>query len=249
MKRSIRELLGYTIQAIDGEKGKVNDFLFDDETWIIRYLEGDLGSFFSEKRVLIPREHLSEPNWGNEHFPIKLTVKKIENSPDLEFDLPVSRTYEKDLTDHYELTPYWPAYPMGAEGVASMIYPQGPLRTPKSMENEDKIETHLRSFNEIRGYFINAIDDRFGHIYDLIIDDDLWQIMYVVVDTKNFVPWSKRVLLPIEVIEEISYKKQEAIVNLPKDTIKDAPEYDPALAVNSEYEKVLYDFYGRKVTH
>jgi hypothetical protein len=50
MKRSLKELIGYTIQATDGEKGKVYDILFDDETWIIRYVEADLGNLIFPKK-------------------------------------------------------------------------------------------------------------------------------------------------------------------------------------------------------
>lgn len=247
MKRSIKELKGYSLQAIDGDKGKVKNFLFDDETWIIRYLEADLGSFFSEKRVLIPRQYLGEPNWEEKHFPIQLTVKRIENSPDIDFDLPVSRKYEKELVEHYELKPYWPANIAAYSGRQSMYNPDNPFKTPKHIVGEEQIETHLRSFKEIRGYYINATDERFGHIEDLIIDDTDWQIVYVIIDTKNIVPWSKQVMLPVELIDEISFLNKEAVVHLPKETIKKAPEYNPALAINAEYEKVLYDFYGRKI--
>ena len=247
MKRSLKELLGYTIQAIDGEKGRVEDFLFDDETWIIRYLEADLGKALVGKRVLIPRKNLDEPRWEDKHFPVKLTVEKIENSPDLDFDMPVSRAYEKELVKHYDLVPYWPTTMSTYDGLESLYYPQYYLRIPKEEADEDKIQTHLRSFREIKGYYINAKDDIFGHIEDVIIDDEVWQIIYIIVNTKNFVPWGKKVLLPIEAVDRISYQKQEATINLPKETIKEAPEYDPSMAVNSEFERVLYDFYGRKI--
>ena len=46
MKRSLKELKGYSLQAIDGEKGKVKNFLFDEDTWTVRYLEVDIGNFF-----------------------------------------------------------------------------------------------------------------------------------------------------------------------------------------------------------
>ncbi len=247
MKRSVKELLGYTLQALDGEKGKVNNFLFDDETWIIRYLEADLGGLFSDKRVLIPRTRLGEARWEDKHFPIELTIDKIENSPSLEFDLPVSRTYEKELIEHYEIKPYWPSNMVAYQGVASLFNPREPMKTPQYVTEKNESETHLRSFREIRGYYIKAVDDRFGHIEDLIIDDNVWQVIYVIVDTKNIVPWGKKVILPIEMIDEISYQNQEASINLSKENIKDAPEYNSAMAVNSEYERVLYDFYGRKI--
>ena len=91
MYRSLKELNGYSIQAIDGEKGKVKNFLFDEETWVIRYLDIDLGNFFIEKRVLIPREQLGIPEWENRHFPVNLSVKRIEDSPG------VMRYYSNDI--------------------------------------------------------------------------------------------------------------------------------------------------------
>ncbi len=247
MKRSLRELKGYSLQAIDGDKGKVKNFLFDDETWVVRYLEADLGSFFSEKRVLIPRQYLGEPKWEEKHFPIELTVKRIENAPDLQHDLPVSRKYEQELMDHYELQPYWPATVAAYSGRESMFNPDNPFQTPKHVVGEEKIKTHLRSFEEVRGYYINALDEHFGHVSDLIIDTEDWQILYAVLDTKNILPWSKKVMIPIELIEEISFLDKEAKIGLTKETIKNAPEYNPALPVNDEYEDVMRDFYGRKI--
>jgi uncharacterized protein YrrD len=247
MKRSLKELIGYTIQATDGEKGKVHDILFDDETWIIRYVEADLGTLFSRKRVLIPRFYLREPLWEEKKFPIVLTVEKIEKSPDIDFDMPVSRIYEKKLVEHYELEPYWPTNMAAYTGKESMFNPDIPHETTKKVIADDQIETSLRSFAEIWGYLINATDENFGHIEDFIIDDSDWQILYVVIDTKNIVPWSKQVMLPIELIDEINFLDKDVKINLPKDTIKNAPEYNPAMAINAEYEKVLYDFYGRKV--
>jgi hypothetical protein len=247
MKRSLKELKNYSIQALDGEKGKVKNFLFDEEAWVIRYLEADLGNFFSKKRVLIPRMYLGEPQWEKKHFPVKLTVENIEQAPGLEFDLPVSRKYEEELLKHYELQPYWPANIATYAGQESMLGSGYPFTTPRKPVDEESISTSLRSFEEVRGYFIHAIDDQFGHIEDLIIDDDNWQILYVIVDTKNLVPFSKKVMLPVELIEKISYLNKEAKINLPKEDIKDAPEYNPAMAVNAEYEQVLYDFYGRKI--
>jgi len=247
MKRSLKELKGYSIQAIDGEKGKVKNILFDDETWTVRYLEADLGSFFKEKKVLIPKDNLGKPHWEDKHFPVELTVKRIENSPDIGHDLPVSRKYEQELFAHYELTPYWPANIGIFPGKESMFYPGQVIAPPKKVVEKEDIDTNLRSFTEIRGYFIKAKDDIFGHIHDLIIDDDNWQILYVIIDTKNFVPWSKQVMLPIELIDEISYLDKDVKINLPKEVIKNAPEYNPSDAISAEYEKVLKDFYGRKI--
>ncbi len=247
MKQSIKKLKKFSLQATDGEKGKVKNFLFDDSTWIIRYLEAELGGFFSEKRVLIPREQLGTPVWDEKHFPVHLTVKEIEKSPGLDHDMPVSRQYETRLLEHYQVQPYWPEAVAGFAGRESLLGPEYPFRTPRKTEDEDEVTTHLRSFSEVSGYYIKATDDHFGHIEDLIIDYDTWQIVFAVVDTKNLSPWSKEVVLPVELLEEISFIDKEVSIHLPKEEIKNAPEYDSSKEWSLEYEREVYDFFGRKV--
>lgn len=247
MKHSLKKLKKFSLQATDGEKGKVKNFLFDDETWVIRYLEADLGNFFNEKRVLIPREHLGVPIWNEKHFPVKLTVQQIENSPGLDFELPVSRQYETQLLEHYQLQPYWPEAIAGYTGRESLLGNGYPFSVPRYPEVEDPQGTHLRSFNEITGYYIKAADDQFGHIEDLIIDDTTWQILFAIIDTKNLSPWSKEVILPIELLEEISFLNKEVTISMRKEDIKNSPEYDSSLDWSDNFEGEVYGFYGSRV--
>lgn len=247
MKRSIKELLGYSVKARDGEKGKVKNILFDEESWTIRYLEVDLGSLFHEKRVLISTQHFKTPDAENQHFPIDLSTSEIERSPDLESDLPVSLEYEKRLREHYELQPYWPVNAASFAGRESMFSPDNPFRTPKKIIDEMAIDTRLRSFQEIKGYHILATDDRFGQVEDAIVDDSNWQIVYTVIRTVNLFPWSKQVMIPIELIEEISFINREMRIDLPKEVIAEAPEFDSSLPLDEPYESALFDYYGRKV--
>ncbi len=247
MKHSLKKLKKFTLEATDGEKGKVKNFLFDDQTWVIRYLEVDLGGFFSDKRVLIPREHLGTPLWDDKHFPVRLTIKEIENSPGLEYDMPVSRQYETQLLQHYQIQPYWPEAVAGYAGRESLLGNGYPFSIPRRAGERDEEETNLRSFSEIKGYYIKATDDQFGHIEDLIVDYDTWQILFAVIDTKNLTPWSKEVVLPVELLEEISFIDKEITVNLPKDEIKNAPEYDSSKDWNQEYEGEVYKFFSTKI--
>ena len=50
MLRSMKELEGYAIRAIDGTIGHVQDFYFDDDSWVIRYFVVDTGSWLSGQR-------------------------------------------------------------------------------------------------------------------------------------------------------------------------------------------------------
>lgn len=242
MKRSLKNLIGYSIEALDGTKGKAKDFLFDEESWVVRYLDADYGKLFKNKRVLIPRIFLEEPDWDREHFPVKLKKENIASCPDLDERMPVSRKYEKELSKHYNIDHYWPYYyaPTGA-----VYFPPRPMSPPLKIMNEKDLNTSLRSFREVKDYHIKATDSKMGHVEDLIVDDEDWQIVYVIVDTSNWLPWSKKVLLAIDWLEDISYVDRQVTIGLPSDTIKDAPEFDSSRPMDIDYEKALYDFYHK----
>ena len=52
-------MTGYHIEATDGGIGHVKDFIIDDETWAIRYLEVDTRNWWPGKKVLV------SPQWIN----------------------------------------------------------------------------------------------------------------------------------------------------------------------------------------
>ena len=43
MLRSVSGMRGFTIHATDGDMGSVDEFLFDDEQWTMRYLVANTG--------------------------------------------------------------------------------------------------------------------------------------------------------------------------------------------------------------
>ena len=106
-----------------------------------------------------------------------------------------------------------------------------------------KNKTKVRSFNEVKGYHIEATDGTIGHIDDLLVDDLDWQIVYALMDTKNWVPWSKKVLVGTNWMEEISYVKKEIKINLDKETIQSAPEFDYSEPITDKFEKELFNYY------
>lgn len=51
--RSTKEVNGYHIDATDGEIGHVKDFIIDDHTWAIQYLEVNTRNWWPGKKVLM----------------------------------------------------------------------------------------------------------------------------------------------------------------------------------------------------
>ena len=242
MLRSVKEIMNYVLSAEDGEIGRCKDFLFDDEFWTIRYMVADTGKWLSDRKVLISPISLREPDWLSRRFFVNLTREQIGNSPPLDEDAPVSRQYEKEYFKHY----YWPFYWTGGDIWGPAPYPPPvPLRQKEIEESdEDPEESHLRSVKEVTGYHIQAEDGEIGHVEDYIVDDEVWAIRYMVVDTRNWLP-GRKVLVAPQWIESVDWLKYRVEVNLTTEEVKKSPEYDPAEPVNREYEVQLYDFYGR----
>ena len=105
-------------------------------------------------------------------------------------------------------------------------------------------ESHLRSTKEVLDYRLNAIDGETGLITDFIVNDEDWQLRYMVVDISKLEP-KKQVLVALEWLDNIDIVTKEVLINLKRDAIKFSPPFNPALPVNRQYEEVLYDYYGR----
>jgi hypothetical protein len=249
MLRNIKEMHGYNIQADDGEVGKVHDFYFDDKMWVIRYMVADTGGWLSGRRVLISPNDLKQPNWEEELIPVSLTKEQVKNSPSIDTDKPVSRQHEREILEYYNWPIYWEhmSYPAGA-AVGTRIYPVEEAKQTEEKTSEEKAEegdSHLRSTREVDGYNIQAADGEIGHVDDFIVNDENWTIRYMVVDTRNWLP-GKKVLISLQWIEKIDWSGRKVFVNLPKESIKNSPEFDPSSPVNRDYENRLYDYYGRR---
>jgi hypothetical protein len=123
-------------------------------------------------------------------------------------------------------------------------YAAAPERTPEGTPPEQRGDPHLRTTKAVIGYNIEAKDGDIGHVQDFIIDDQTWAIRYMVVDTVNWWPGKKVVVAP-QWIERVSWEESKVFVDLTRESIKQAPEFNLTELINREYEDRLYDHYGR----
>ena len=93
-------------------------------------------------------------------------------------------------------------------------------------------------------YYIEARDGGIGHVEEFLIDDVSWTIQYIVVDTRNWWP-GKKVLLSPHWINDVSWSESAVHVDLTRESIKTSPEYDESAPISRDYEKRLWEHYGR----
>lgn len=106
--RSSAHVTGYEIQAVDDSIGQVQDFIFDDESWAIRYLVVDTSSWWSLKRkVLIGMHWAAHLDWASRKFHVNLTREQVKSSPEYEDVSSIHREYEVRLHQNYQRNGYW----------------------------------------------------------------------------------------------------------------------------------------------
>jgi hypothetical protein len=235
-------LTGYKLESLDGDMGKVKEFYFDDRYWTIRYLVADTGNWLPGRQVLISPYALAAINKEEKHIAISLTKKQIEHSPSLDSDKPVSHQFEQAYYGHYG----WPEYWAGPDRWGSNPYIVRDREKWKGSSRGKKAwDRHLRSTYGVSGHHIQALDGEIGHVEDFIIDDEMWAIRYLVVDTRNWWP-GKKVLVSPQWIENVSWGERKVFVNLSRATIQESPEYQEASLLTRDYEAALHRHYHRK---
>jgi hypothetical protein len=242
MLRSFNELKNYVLEATDGEIGRCKDFLFDDGLWIIRYMVADTRKWLPGRKVLISPGSLDKPDWLWKRFPVHLSKQKIKSSPPLEADHPVSRQYEIRWTEYYEMPQYWVGFgELGA--IYNPMVPSIEEQEAQLKKKKESPEGQLRSLKEVTGYHIQATDGEIGHVADFLIDDHVWVLNYIVVDTRNWLPGRKLLISP-QWASAFSWSRHKVFFDLSKEKIENSPEYNPAEPPDRKYEGLLYDYYG-----
>ncbi len=249
MLRSAKEIEGYKISAKDDEIGKVYDFFFDDKTWTIRYIAVDTGTWLPGRRVIISPDSFGKADWNAEILPVDLTKKQVEDSPEIDEHQPLERQKELELTQYYG----WPNYWTGIGGPAVGAIPPAAAIPERNVDAEitrddnEKQDSNLHSIKSIINYNIEAADDSIGHVEDFILDDSNWTIHYIVVDTRNWLPGGKKVILSPHWIKKMDWADSRMYVDLTKEQIKNSPEWNPDNPLERDYETKLHEHYGKKI--
>lgn len=105
--QSAQEVIGYRVEATDGEIGYVDDLILDDETWTIRYLVVKSKAWIAARRTLVSPGWAKAVSWKDKTIQTDLTNEKVTNSPEFNPREPVNREYEVQLYDYYARPSWW----------------------------------------------------------------------------------------------------------------------------------------------
>lgn len=232
MLRSMKQMAKFSVLAYDGEIGSINDFLFDDERWTVRYLVVDTGGWLTGRTVLISPHAVKRVAWHERNVHVSLSKEQVRNAPDIDTARPVSRQHEASLLNYYGYPFYWAGpFTWGATAYPMLAVPplevdpalQGGARRP--FRDGERGDPHLRSADAVTGYYIHARDGEIGHVEDFVFDDIHWAITLMVVDTKNWWP-GRHVLLSLDVVHRVSWEDRAVFLDANRAFIEQSPDFD-----------------------
>jgi hypothetical protein len=255
MLRDLNDLKDYAIHATDGDIGHVRDCYFDDESWTVRYLIVETGTWLLSRKVLISPHSIRLPRWAEKTLPLSITKEQVKNSPDIDTDKPVSRQYESRFLGFYGYPMYWNADAFAGLAMPGYASYGAPPFTLGQQTEFDYVKTgekrqhrlddvHLRSCNETSDYHIHATDGDIGHVVGFLLDDETWMIRYLIVDTSNW--WlGHQALIAPQWIEGIQWTDHTVNVGLTQQAIKESVPYDKSVNLDRNSEVGIYHHFGR----
>lgn len=242
----LKQLIGMSLEALDGDAGKISDVYFDNQQWTVRYLVIDTGGWLNSRKVLISPFTVDYINLDKGVVGVRLAKDRIEGSPHVDTHVPVSRQYETDLSRYYGYPEYWSGILLwGATPFPLM--PVDDIQIGEASfvgDAQGAGDPHLHSVKDVTGYQLQASDDAIGHLEDFVIDEESWAIRYLIVDTSNWLP-GKHVVISPQWIKQVNWEEKTVHVDVTSDAIKSAPEYDVAISLSRTHEENLYQHYER----
>lgn len=231
----LKILTGYSLNAVDGEIGRLEEVLFDDQYWTVRYFIVSTGGWLMQREVLISPDMITGINEESKTIDVSLTQELVEKCPPIDTKLPVPRHYEQEYYEYYGKEPYWSSNAMFSPSIYVSQPIEGKLKKPE--------DPHLQSSNVVKTYNIRASDGDIGQAEDFILGKKGWEISYLEINTRKWLP-GKHVLVAPTWIRNVDWVKQEITVDLNCEAIKTAPPYDPSKTISKEYQITLFEHYG-----
>jgi len=107
--RSYKAVMGYHVQATDGDIGHVQGLLVDEETWAIRYVIVNTSNWWMGHQVLIAPQWIESVSWDDATVSVNVTRQAVKDAPSYDSTAELDRKREVSLHEHYGRPGYWAA--------------------------------------------------------------------------------------------------------------------------------------------
>ena len=196
-------MYGGQLSTRDGESVVVDDLLFDDRTWRVRYLAVRLGRFFGREDALLSPGEIANAAGFSEALRTRLSLSELQAAPRLLSDPPVAKQGELEAARMIAWEAYW-------TGLLDRVSDAG--------------DPHLRNTRAVTGHRVIGVDCEAGRIDNFVIDDQDWSIRYLVVRLGRLRA-DRRVMVDPHWVDAISWQDHSVWLDLPKQSIEQCDEF------------------------
>jgi hypothetical protein len=227
MLQNTIELHANEIAAKDGGVGTLEDFFFDEKNRLIRYAVADTGTWRSGRTVLVSTNCLCEVDSARKTLGVNLEREQIENCPQIDSKITVSRQCEAEYCRYYGLRVFWSSASISELGSTQGwdLKPDGEITMP--LWRRRCADRHLQSARAVAGFHIEALDGVVGRVNGLLLDDRNWSIPALVVDAGHWYS-GKQILISAENVDRVDFGGSTVYVNLHRADIQNTHEADVA---------------------
>ncbi len=203
MLQSLENIRQYKIHTKNGDIGRVEDFYFDDKAWKTRYLVADCGNWvMGRQKLLISPHYFDHTDQTEGRLYLNLTQEQVEDSPTIKTHTPISKQHISNKI----FTPVSPTFEdKEEEAMAGMM-----------INPEDE---YLCSVKDSEGLHIEAADGEIGHVLDFMVNEETWDIVWIVVGTRNWWP-GKQVLVSPEHVKRVSWPERKVYLDLTRQEVQ-----------------------------
>ncbi|MEO7999224.1 MAG: PRC-barrel domain-containing protein [Gemmatimonadaceae bacterium] len=101
----------------------------------------------------------------------------------------------------------------------------------------------LTSLKVLENYAVSAVDGEIGRVVDVLVDDQLWAVRYLVVSTGEWLN-TRRVLIATNSFRDIDSASRRFSVALTADQVRQCPLIDTDAPVSRYHERLQAQHYG-----
>lgn len=243
---SAKKLKSARVAAIDGKGGKVKTFLFDDESWAVRFLVVKRGFWFFGRDVLVSPMSVTAALQSVDHIQTNIRTEQLDDAPSADIAKPISRRMEEQFHNYYRIPVYWGGIGLWAGAMTPMEAGAMGYDEKSKLEISEDIESehHLRSTEEVIGYEVTAMGEKLGQVADMLIEDNTWAIRYLRVAAPREYGDGLIYVAP-DWVEDVSWLHESMALDLEPEVIRGAPRVGHSHTLQRHEEVELYDYYKR----
>ena len=103
----------------------------------------------------------------------------------------------------------------------------------------------LNTVSHLTQSTVSASDGPIGTVKAAYFDDQAWAIRYLVVDTSNWWPLGRKVLIGVNWADRIDWATRTVHVRLTRAQVKASPVFEDVGSIHRQYEMRLHQNYQR----